>query len=204
MARQRIERDFYPTEAALTQVLLRHIEIDGDILEPCAGDRAMAIALRGSERNVYCSDIRDAAAGKPADATTREFWGWYDGRNEYFQTEWAITNPPFNAAPAIIPLAYEHSSRGIAMLLRLSYLEPCANRAQWLADHADNLRAIIPVNPRPRFRSDTGGTDSVTVAWFVWDKLHSWAGLGVPCPFIFESGWKEKGYMQNGAIRSQA
>jgi len=50
--------------------------------------------------------------------------------------------------------------------LRLSYLEPCQNRAQWLADHP--LTKLI-VLPRISFNG-SGKTDSCTTAWMIWDK----------------------------------
>jgi hypothetical protein len=83
--------------------------------------------------------------------------------------DWIITNPPYNQAPAILPLAFQNCRVGMAMLLRLSYLEPCENRARWLAEHPP--AKLIVFNPRPRFRADTGGSDSVTSAWFIWHRF---------------------------------
>ena len=40
-SRDRIENDFYPTNALLTKKLLAHVEITGQIIEPCAGDGAI-------------------------------------------------------------------------------------------------------------------------------------------------------------------
>ena len=77
------------------------------------------------------------------------------------------------------------------MLLRLTFLEPCKNRAELLKTYADNLVAVIPVNPRPKFRKDTRSTDSTTVAWFVWRHFHSWKALHINCPFIFEDSWNK-------------
>jgi hypothetical protein len=78
-----------------------------------------------------------------------------------------ISNPPYNVAPDILPLAWEHSRLGMAMLLRLTYLEPTANRAEWLQDTP--LSNLIIFNPRPKFRQGSG-SDSATVAWFVWRR----------------------------------
>ena len=44
-SRDRIENDFYPTNALLTKKLLAHVEITGQIIEPCAGDGAIAREL---------------------------------------------------------------------------------------------------------------------------------------------------------------
>jgi hypothetical protein len=50
------------------------------------------------------------------------------------------------------------------MLLRLSYLEPCNNRAEFLSVNPPSLIVL----PRISFTGD-GKTDNVTCAWFVWD-----------------------------------
>lgn len=197
----RIKNDKYYTEKKLTDVLLDRFSFAGNILEPCAGDRAITkellLHLRGAG-SVRASDLTDGGPGgewrylhedKTVDATTEEFWSNYSGEDDFLSVDWTITNPPFNVAPLIIPRAWTASKKGIAMLLRLTYLEPCANRAEWLSEAADHMTAIIPVNPRPKFDPSKKGTDSATVAWFVWEKEHSWEKLGIRCPFIFASGW---------------
>lgn len=107
--------------------------------------------------------------------------------------------PAFFLAFEALKVAFEHARLGVAFLLRLSFLEPTKDRHEWLIQHADHLRFVIPVNPRANFRKGernprTGkiyGTDNVTVAWFVWDKMFSWAEYGIqPPPFIFVHGWK--------------
>ena len=77
-----------------------------------------------------------------------------------------MSNPPFGAAPRIVPLAVEHAVAGVAMLLRLSYLEPCENRSQWLSEHPPTRLIVLP---RISFTGD-GRTDSVTCGWFVWER----------------------------------
>jgi hypothetical protein len=200
--RKRVEFDYYPTPAGLTKSLIQNVpQLPQLCFEPCAGQGAISGVLRDSGRVVSESDIQwvDQAGIERSfrlrDATTSEFWeSWafdlkrmpsVDCRN------WAtVTNPPFSLASEILPLAYEHSPWGVAFLLGLNYLEPTGDRADWLKEHADNFRYLIPVNPRPKFRRDTSGTASMTVAWMVWIKNWSWRSLGIKCPFIFESGWK--------------
>jgi hypothetical protein len=74
-----------------------------------------------------------------------------------------VSNPPFNLAEAIVPLALEHARIGVAMVLRLSWFEPTLDRADFLKQHPP---ALINM-PRHDFRGD-GKTDSVTSAWFIW------------------------------------
>ncbi|MGL5064246.1 MAG: hypothetical protein ACRC62_30030, partial [Microcoleus sp.] len=180
---KRVGNDFYPTPAPLTKILLAKApNIPSLCFEPCAGHGAISDVLRASDRMVQASDIQ-WGFDYPQDATTREFWEYWANSLRNAQSidcrNWAtVTNPPFNVASSIIPLAYEYSPWGIAFLLRLSYLEPTGDRAEWLQLHADSLRYLIPVNPRPKFRK-ASGTDSCTVAWFVWDKSWSWKAHGI-------------------------
>lgn len=197
-AKKRIKNDAYYTPAAarMARLLTDKLELSGTIFDPCAGDRTMANSLVGPSRHVWTSDLADADVGTDmlTDATKPGFW---HGESDSWDAracgvDWVVTNPPFAIAPAILPLALRHSNRGIAMLLRITYIEPCSNRATWLDANKDCMRYLIPVNPRPKFRTDSKGTDSATVAWFVWDKTFSWAALGLESPFQFGAGWNRQ------------
>lgn len=182
----RVENDFYPTEAKLTEELLKIVEIDGQVFECCAGDGAIAELFTGFvandpyPQNEFRPDFQ-------LDATLSESWQQFEAAGG---CDWVVTNPPFSLAPQILPLAFEYARVGVAFLLRLSYAEPCADRAEWLQQNADHLSNFIVLNPRPRFRDDTNGGDTVTVAWFVWRKDWSWSAQSIPCPFSFISGWR--------------
>lgn len=198
---ERVTFDYYPTPSGLALSLIQYCpQLPQLIFEPCAGQGAISNVLRDSDRMVCDSDITwDLSDDQsdmpcPKDATTSDFWQYWANNMRNMPSidrrNWAtVTNPPFNQAADILPLAYEHSPWGVAFLLRLSYLEPTENRADWLQQHADNLRYVIPVSPRPRFRK-AAGADSVTVTWMVWQKQWSWRSLGIKCPFIFENKWK--------------
>jgi hypothetical protein len=189
--------DFYPTPGLLTWALLKSHGFvawhnQATVLEPCNGEGAISDVLKesGLFRLVDTADI-DPAKVKPAtaigatsftmDATDPGAWA----RSARY--DWVITNPPFNEAPAILPLAFGNCRVGMAMLLRLSYLEPCANRASWLAEHPP--AKLIVFNPRPQFRADTGGTDSVTTAWFIWHRFGNSQGTELE----FCTNWRNHG-----------
>ncbi|ABW33155.1 hypothetical protein AM1_F0027 (plasmid) [Acaryochloris marina MBIC11017] len=57
------------------------------------------------------------------------------------------------------------------------------SRAKWMEDYTDHLQTIIVVRSCVKFRTNINGSDSVTCAWFVWQKNWSWKKLGVDCPF---------------------
>jgi hypothetical protein len=176
----RLKNDQYFTPPAIAYPLLDVIDISNQwVFEPCAGDKAIAkvleiiaIAIDG----VQTADIDNELTGlddNDFDATAIGHW------NEKFMCghpDWVITNPPYKQPDCdqIIQNAWEFAEEGIAMLLRLSYLEPCQNRAKFLKEA--NLSNLIIFNPRPQFIPGKKATDSSTVAWFVWRK--NWLSLG--------------------------
>jgi hypothetical protein len=177
--------DFYPTQSLVTKQLLKRVTIAGTVIEPCAGDGAMATVLdkhHGIDV-VYTNDIdmtRDCHCH--ADVTKPLIWeGWKAN-----QADWVVTNPPFGQTTEILPLAYEHAKIGVAFLLRLSYLEPTEKRGKWLRSHSSNLTNLIILGqPRPSF-TENGKTDLCTVAWMVWRKK---ATTDTIVDFVFD--WKK-------------
>lgn len=192
---QRMAGDYYPTPPGITRSLIDRVAIEGTVFECCAGHGAISDVLESTEpgkRVVLQSDLSwPSPSGELRDATEQRFWEYWTTAATGGSIDWTVTNPPFCEAEQILPLAWEHSQRGCAFLLRLSYLEPTAGRTNWLNETADHLRFLIPVNPRPKFRRDVRGTDSVTAAWFVWEKDWNWQDKEIQCPFFFVSDWQQ-------------
>jgi hypothetical protein len=183
MTTTRHHLDYYQTSEKLTEIFLETVDIRGSCLEPCAGDGAIARLLP----NCYTNDIdAERETDYNIDASDNVSWSLLG------EWEWIVTNPPFSQATDILQNAWEHSRIGMAFLLRLSYLEPCKDRRNFLRKTSDNLRYLIPVNPRPKFRSDKKGGDNVTVAWFIWKKNFSWREKGIESPFLFITDWRKK------------
>ena len=154
--------DFYPTPSWATKQLLNHIKIDVDnesVLECCSGNDDITKVLREFGCVVHTNDID----------LTRNSDYHYDARSvaSYYESgaNWVITNPPFNCAIDILKTAHANVPN-IAMLLRLSFLEPTKDRQEFLINHPPNKVLVLP---RISFTGD-GKTDSVTCAWLVWDK----------------------------------
>jgi hypothetical protein len=158
---RRRELDFYPTAAWATKVLLAHADVRGVVREPCHGAGDITKVLLASPKivAVETNDVdRARVADTHADATDRTWW------KTLGPATWTVTNPPFVDAPAIVPLARAFTAK-MAMLLRLTYLEPCEGRAGWLAQCPPDHLIVLP---RISFTGD-GKTDSVTCGWMIWD-----------------------------------
>lgn len=171
----RRENDFYPTPGFATRELVRRIPIRGNVFEPCvgAGDILRELETCPRIRSLATNDLdRTHAAMMHADATDSRWW------NTLLPYDWVVTNPPFVVADKILPLAFQHVKVGVAMLLRLTYLEPCEGRGAWLDE---NPPTILIVLPRISFTGD-GDTDSVTCAWMVWDKRVDWQRIEIVNP----------------------
>ncbi len=161
----RRKHDFYPTPEFATRELLNRVSIGGNVFECCVGDHAISRVLHEGPRPSYVltNDI-DAAchADFHENAAARVSWEYFTNRS----IAWVVTNPPFQFASLIVPLAYEFAEEGIAMLLRLSFLEPTEDRGAWLNEHPPTSMIVLP---RISFTGD-GKTDSVTCAWMIWEK----------------------------------
>lgn len=159
--------DWYPTPSWATQMLVDRVMMGGFVLECCSGDGAIANALKTSTPKAHLVTTNDLdpkwEADYQADATDARWWNSHEVACRW---NWVVTNPPFNVAAKILPLAVEHAFNGVAMLLRLSYLEPCAGRVRWLVEHPPTRLIVLP---RISFTGD-GKTDSVTCAWYVWER----------------------------------
>lgn len=163
MVLQRVAGDFYPSPSKLVEVWFKdyngrpYFDDTDTFLECCDGESAISDVFRAHGYTVKATDIQD---GREYDATTDEYW-------EDRCPDWVVTNPPFNQATTIITKALEACNKGVIMILRASYLEPCKDRRHLLDNR---IGYVSHVNPKPKFRADTRGTDSSTVVFIVWEK----------------------------------
>ncbi|MGL5925495.1 hypothetical protein [Chroococcidiopsis sp.] len=158
--------DFYPTETWASELLINRIDIQGNLFECCSGQHHITKVLRtlpGS--TIKTNDINpDCEADYNLDLSLAENWKKFD------RFDWVITNPPFKVASPIVQSSYKNAKVGVAMLLRLSFLEACENRKEFLMKHPPTNLIVLP---RMSFTADRK-TDSVTCAWMIWDKRQFW------------------------------
>lgn len=167
--RERHNLDAYYTSSKLTEILVekvlsKYAALTDTILEPCAGKSSITDALwRNGYDDLIEWDIDDTI---PRIANVKDA-SIYDPEWEK-RVDWVVTNPPYvqPTCQQIIENSMRYARKGIAMLLRLTYDEPCKDRAEFLRNTWMTHQILF--NPRPRFRTDTKGTDSATTCWFVW------------------------------------
>lgn len=156
--------DQYFTPASACEVLKAHW--DGwkgadCLIEPCVGAGDI-VACFQSKPWVTVDIDPDITASAHADMSKTTSWPLFELVTE---SSCVITNPPFSCAFQILENALYHCEK-VAMLLRLSFLEPTRERGPWLAENPPDLVIVLP---RISFTGD-GKTDSVTCAWMIWDK----------------------------------
>lgn len=165
--------DFYPTPPWATRALIRHVAPlvgmtnSHYVWEPACGDGMMAEVLVEHFAHVYRTDKYDYGYGK----TGVDFLS-PDARGDNYQPHWIITNPPYNVAAEFTRVALERCSVGVAMLVRLSFLEGRARYEQLFSQHPPMI--VAPFVERIGFRPGTWDPEAdrgvVAHAWFAWRR----------------------------------
>lgn len=145
------------------------------IMEPCVGDGGIANVFAAHGHKVLTNDVDPELE---ADLTTDfiktpmdTYWLSHIGR-----PDWVVTNPPFTTkdykASDFVKKAMKVARRGVAFLVRSSFLEPCNDRKELLKTHPPSDILILP---RISFSRD-GKTDSANYHWLIWSWSdgHGW------------------------------
>lgn len=126
LKKQRVANDYYPTPKNLVQALLNEVSIEGTVLKPCAGHGAIASHFPDCITNEPYP-TSDFAPTYQMDATNPKSWQQFDKE----RIDWVVTNPPYGKlATPIVELALQYAHVGVAMLVRLNWLEPCRDRSR--------------------------------------------------------------------------
>ena len=155
---------------ALCEALLNNdlIYSTDAVWEPACGDGAMSRALSEYFPLTYETDIHYYGCGVggidflshdavPADA--------------HRLTSWVITNPPFNSAEAFALRGLSIASKGVALLVRTSFLEGVGRHERLFSAHPPAY--VLQFSERvPMFKgrlSKTGST-ATSYCWVIWTK----------------------------------
>jgi hypothetical protein len=159
---KRRKHDFYPTPEWAGDHVFGMLQLEHfgwTWAEPCVGTGRLVRSSRPAP--AWTNDIdRTRPATHHLDAADSMAWTSFD------LVDWIVTNPPFSDAAAILYNALEHARVGVALLLRLSFLEPVEGRRELLENHPPTHVSVLP-----RISFDgSGKTDSVTCAWMIWSE----------------------------------
>lgn len=189
---ERSALDWYPTPACFTRSLVYYVpEISGSsVLECASGDNAITDILRDEFGCTVLTNDLDPGhpAGLQLDATKPESWAFFSlgaamlTNRQQHRCDFVITNPPFNAAFAMLQHAIDYANVGVAFLLRKTFLEPTEDRGEWLSKHPPSR--IIGL-PRHNFRGD--GNDSVSCDWHVWERYPNKAAYPIEIDYLAKS-----------------
>lgn len=109
----RPDNDFYPTPPEAVEALLSVEDFDGEIWECACGDGAISNVLLANGHLVRSTDLIDRGYGETP----------HDFLTSPYLSENIITNPPFKLAEKFVELALQRTTRKVAMLCKIQFLE---------------------------------------------------------------------------------
>jgi len=149
--------------------------------EPACGPGTLAHGLNDYFDVVFRSDFVRYGAHEIFD-----FVGGADDRVP-FVADWIITNPPFDPSEAFVRRAYQLARRGVAMLVRLAFLE---GQERWKLLYRDcRYHAVAPFSERlPLVMGcwDPEQASAAAYAWFFWLKPGVGPRVRPPHPFVID------------------
>ena len=166
---------YFPTPPWATRALFEHALVaysaDCTIWEPAAGAGHMVGVLKDYCREVFASDVHDYGAGYAVGS----FVGvGGDVMHCPERADWVITNPPFPLAAEFAERGLAEARRGVALLVRTSWLEGGARYRQLFSRRPPSRVAVFSERvPMHQGRWVPDGTTATSYSWVIWDAVHS-------------------------------
>jgi hypothetical protein len=185
--------DFFPTPPWATRALIERVLRnpaclnvwtieDASVWEPACGEGHIAEVLREYFGTVLSTDIFDYGYGD----RTVDFLS--DLEVSDTKSDFIITNPPFgDKGEAFVLQALKLAREGVAMFVRLQWLETIGRYENIFRDHPPTLIAFFPERVNLcKGRWDPEGGTATAYIWLVWLKDEK------PCPpFWIPPGCRE-------------
>lgn len=164
--------DFFPTPPWATRAFCTHVlkallpagtdPFWCSAIDPACGEGHMALALEEFFGKVLASDIFGYGYGDVQDFLHPDF---------HVDADWFITNPPFNLALEFVRKALLFARHGVAILVRLQFLEGEERLQELFAVHPPTLIAQYAERvPMHRGRWVTNGKSATAYCWVCWQK----------------------------------
>lgn len=164
--------DDFPTPPWATRAFCEYL-LKGEIIgtdtvwEPACNRGYMAKPLSEYFNTVHTSDIHDY--GWKGQHRVTDFLFPHSEPED--KIDWIITNPPFRLAEDFIFRGLEVARKGIAVIVRTSFMEGVRryngifkdSPPTYVAQYAERV-------PMHKARYDPNGTTATSYAWFVWKK----------------------------------
>jgi hypothetical protein len=170
--------NFFPTPPWAVRALLHEVLVRRLILkprprtawEPACGAGHCAIPLREVFDQVYATDVHDWGFG---DARDLDFS--FCGPDEApYPIDWVISNPPFVLAEMFVKRGLAIATQGVAMLMRLQWLEGGDRYREFFAPGAACRPSYVVVFaervPMIEGAWDPEASSATAYAWFVFLK----------------------------------
>ena len=155
--------DFYSIPKGVTHALIKHSYITGSVLVPHDPLGILTDQLKTHNftvtRNTDESNLTDPV------------W-WVSEKQKQYDWVIACTMGLQEYSEYILEYGMQIATQGIAVLDRLSFIEPVARRKTFLLKN--KLSNMVVLNPRPKFRAVGSTRDSVTSCWFVFQRPENW------------------------------
>jgi hypothetical protein len=160
----REEHDFYPTDPAVSHVLLECERFDGAIWEPACGDGAMSRVLK-------------RWSGGPVVSTDLVARGYGRGGVDFLRTKTlrapnVVTNPPFKQWQPFARHALALGADKVALLGRLLLLEGWGRSVFFRETRLARVWVVGRAKMLPLGAADKGMSGMIAFAWFVWQRGH--------------------------------
>ena len=172
--------DDFPTPPWAARALFEHVIGDDwrrhDCWEPAANRGYMLRGLEGYFGRLVATDVFDYGAGLPThDFLMPSLPAAVDPED---RPDWIVTNPPFRLGELFINRAREIALVGVAMLVRLSFLESVGRYERLYRDTPPHQMAqFVERVPMVKGRCDPEASTATAYCWLVWRSY------GVRLPF---------------------
>jgi hypothetical protein len=178
--------DYFPTPPWAGRAgaeLIKRLDPDASTCwEPACGGGHMVHGLRDYFEAVLATDVHEYTPGQ----ALLDFLGAAVADDDTPIADWIVTNPPFVLGEAFVRQAWKRARRGVAMLLRLSFLEGAARYRLLYQDCPLTLCAPFAERvPMVKGHWDPAASSATAYAWFVFDKRDWIAGGALPSPRLW-------------------
>jgi hypothetical protein len=159
----RPDHDFYRTPPEATEALLNVEHFDGEIWESACGDGAICKVLEIHGHTIKATDLIDRGYGEV-----------HDFLSSPYRSDNIITNPPFRLAEQFIRLSLERTTRKVAMLCKLQFLEGAKRKQMFESTPLKTVWVFSKRLTMTRNGEKMDNSGMICFAWFVWS--HGYTG----------------------------